>query len=119
MTGNDLEQGLSDQDRLLLLFGYLGPLALVSLVASRREFVKWHAKQGLALSATLVLLYSALRFVQFVAERFLWQVFGELLRLALWTTVVGIVIAMLVCIVRGLEGERFKLPMLGELADRL
>jgi uncharacterized membrane protein len=119
MAGNDLEQGLSDQDRLLLLFGYLGPLAIVSLVASRREFVKWHAKQGLALSATLVLLYAVLRFVQLVADRVLWQVFGELLRLALWVTVVGIVVAMLVCIVRGLEGERFKLPMLGELADRL
>ena len=33
--------------------------------------------------------------------------------------VLGVVVMMLVCIVRGLEGERFKIPMLGELADRL
>ena len=118
MSVDDLEQGLSDQDRVLLVFGYLGPLALVSLVASRREFVKWHAKQGLILSATLVLVYLVLRFVQFVADR-VWVVFGELFRIALWMAVVGIVVALLVCIVRGLEGERFKLPMLGELADRL
>ena len=118
MSVDDLEQGLSDQDRVLLVFGYLGPLALVSLVASRREFVKWHAKQGLILSATLVVVYLVLRFVQFVADR-VWVVFGELFRIALWMAVVGIVVALLVCIVRGLEGERFKLPMLGELADRL
>jgi uncharacterized membrane protein len=119
MAGDDLEPGLSDQDRVLLMFGYLGPLALVSLIASRREFVKWHAKQGLALSATLALLYFVLRFFQFVADRYLWPVIAELYRVAFWMTVVGIAVAMLVCIVRGLEGERFKLPMLGELADRL
>ena len=49
METENLTQELSDQDRILLVFGYLGPLALVTLVASRREFVKWHAKQGLAL----------------------------------------------------------------------
>ena len=32
---------------------------------------------------------------------------------------IGVAVAVLVCIIRGLEGERFRLPMLGELADRL
>ena len=40
-----------------------------------------------------------------------------------WTAnyliLLGALIAMLVCIVRGLEGERFKLPGLGYLADWL
>jgi hypothetical protein len=49
METEPLDQELSDQDRVLVVFGYLGPLALVALIASRREFVKWHAKQGLAL----------------------------------------------------------------------
>jgi uncharacterized membrane protein len=116
---DQLDQELSDQDRVLLVFGYLGPLSLVSLIASRREFVKWHAKQGLVLSATLVVVYPVLKFIRWVLDSLLWAVFGELFWIGAWMTVVGVVVAMLVCTVRALEAERFKLPMLGELADRL
>jgi len=117
MESEPLGQELSDQDRVLVVFGYLGPLALVSLVASRREFVKWHAKQGLVLSATLGVSYGIFRFVHTLVAR--WQFFGELFWAAVWMILLGVLVAMLVCIVRGLEGERFKLPMLGDLADRL
>lgn len=119
MSGDQLDQSLTDQDRLLLVFGYLGPLALVSLVASRREFVKWHAKQGLALAALFAVSYTVLSGIHSFLDAFFWAVFGELFRVAMWLTVTGGVVVLLVCIVRGLEGERFKLPLLGELADRL
>ena len=119
MDSDTLDQELSDQDRVLLVFGYLGPLALVSLVASRREFVKWHAKQGIVLSATLVVIYPILNFVHFVLDRLFWEIFGELFWIAVWMALVGIMVMMLVCIIRGLEGERFRVPILGELADRL
>ena len=119
MASDHLDQELTDQDRLLLVFGYLGPLALVSLLASRREFVKWHAKQGLVLSATLVALYPVLRFVHYILDSILWPVFGELFRVGIWLSVLGIFVMMLVCIIRALECERFRLPMLGDLADRL
>ena len=119
MASDHLDQELTDQDRLLLVFGYLGPLALVSLLASRREFVKWHAKQGLVLSATLVALYPVLRFVYFILDTYLWRFFGELFWVGIWLSMLGIFSMMLVCIIRGLEGERFRLPMLGDLADRL
>ena len=119
MDSDTLDQELTDQDRILLVFGYLGPLSLVSLVASRREFVKWHAKQGLVLSATLVVVYPILKFVHYILDKWFWEGFGELYWIAVWMILVGIVVMMLVCIIRGLEGERFRLPMLGELADRL
>jgi uncharacterized membrane protein len=71
------------------------------------------------LSATLVVVYPMLRFVHFLLDRWFWAVFGELFWIGVWLTVFGIVATMLVCIIRGLEGERFRLPLLGELADRL
>ena len=58
METEQLGQELSDQDRILLVFGYLGPLAIVALVATRREFVKWHAKQGLLVLAVLFALWA-------------------------------------------------------------
>ena len=33
--------------------------------------------------------------------------------------ILGVLVAILVCVIRGREGERFKLPLLGEAADRL
>jgi uncharacterized membrane protein len=32
---------------------------------------------------------------------------------------VGLGVLLLFCIIRALEGERFKVPLLGELADRI
>ena len=56
----------------MLVFGYLGPLALVSLLASRREFVKWHAKQGLILSSAWILLYLVMRYLNLLLDTGAW-----------------------------------------------
>ena len=119
MEEEPLDQELNDQEKVLLVFGYLGPLALVSLVASRREFVKWHAKQGLVLWVAVAALYPVVRLVQYVLDRFFWEIFGEIFRAGVWLSMLGVLVALLVCVIRGLEGERFKLPLLGEAADRL
>jgi len=114
-----LTQELSDQDRLLLVFGYLGPLALVSLIASRREFVKWHAKQGLSLSLTWAFIYVLMKWLHNLLHGSVIGPLAEVFLAMAWLVVLGVLIAAIVCIVRGLEGERFKIPLLGDLADRL
>jgi len=117
MESEPLGQELSDQDRVLLVFGYLGPLALVSLMASRREFVKWHAKQGGVLSVCVALTYVIMHAVDWATGSF--RLIADLVWAMGWISMVGVALAMLTCIVRGLEGERFKVPVLGDLADRL
>jgi len=118
METHELAPELSDQDRVLLVFDYLGPLALVSLVASRREFVKWHAKQGLLLSLTLAAAYIVVRLVHWPLDR--WVPFlAEIFWAGVLLSVLGALVLLLLCIVRALDGERFKIPMLGDLADRL
>jgi len=119
MEPEQYAQELSDEDRLLLVFGYLGPLALVSLVASRREFVKWHAKQGLALSATWATLYVVMRWLHTWLDGVVIRPIAEVFLAMAWLVVLGVVVASLVCIVRGLEGERFKIPLISRLADQL
>ena len=112
-------QELTDEDRILLVFGYLGPLALVSLVASRREFVKWHAKQGLALSLTWAGIYVVMKWLHTWLGSVFIRPIAEVFLVMAWLVVLGVVIAAIVCIVRGLEGERFKIPLIHRLADRL
>jgi len=53
---------LSDEDRVLVVFSYLGPLSIVAFLAARREYVRWHARQGLVffmLAFAVILVMSA------------------------------------------------------------
>lgn len=109
---------LTDQDRLLLVFSYLGPLSLFALVATRKEFVKWHAKQGMVIFATLVVLWVPLRAIYLVLRRLAWPMFAELFWLCVVLVGVGVLLTLFLCAVRALDGERFRVPALGELADR-
>ena len=119
MDDQRLNQEIGDQDRLLLVFAYLGPLALLSLVAGRKEFVKWHAKQGMLLSVAVAAVWIAARGVYLLFRGRLWPLFGGLLSVAAALTALGIVLLVFLCLVRALEGERFKVPLLGDLADAL
>ena len=118
METQDLAAELSDQDRVLLVFDYLGPLALFSLLASRRELVKWHAKQGLILSVTVLAIYVIGRPFYLLLRRHAWPFFGDLYLAGTSLVGLGVLLLILMCVVRALEGERFKIPLLGELADR-
>lgn len=114
-----LNPEMSDQDRLLLVFAYLGPLALFSLVASRKEFVKWHAKQGVLLSVAVAMVWIAARLVYIMVRGKLWALLGALFGVAAALTALGLALLVFLCLVRALEGERFKVPLLGDLADAL
>jgi uncharacterized membrane protein len=121
MEAERLTAELTDEDRILLVFAYLGPLAVASLVASRKEFVKWHAKQGLLLAFAAAAGYLVLKAVHLLLLQgpLLLRVLGELFWTVVGLTSLGLGVLVLLCVVRALEGERFKVPGLGELADRM
>ena len=114
-----MRQDLTDQDRILLVFAYLGPLALFALAAARREFVKWHAKQGVLLSLVVAGLWIVARGIYLLIRAKLWALLGALFAGAAALTGLGVVLVVFLCIVRALEGERFKVPLVGDLADEL
>ena len=118
MESRELSPELSDEDRVLLVFAYLGPLALFTLLASRKEFVKWHAKQGIVVSTATVGLYLAFRAVHIVLTKIAWPVIGDLFWIAVGFVGLGLILVTLLCIVRALDGERFRVPILGDLADQ-
>jgi uncharacterized membrane protein len=114
-----LTQELSDQDRLLLVFAYLGPLGLFSLVAGRKEFVKWHAKQGVLLSVAVGAVWIVARGLYLLVRTKLWALLGAAFGVGAALTGLGVLLLVFLCVVRALEGERFKVPLLGDLADAL
>lgn len=106
---------INDEDRILLFFAYFGPLSIVSLLASRKEFVKWHSKQGFIFFIVWMIFFIILmpiyKFFGLILLGWLVQILGLLTGLGIFSIIVF-------CIVRAIEGEKFKIPFVGDLADR-
>jgi uncharacterized membrane protein len=102
---------------VLVIFAYMGPLAIVALAAARGEFVKWHARQGLLLTGAAIVTFLLLRIphtLLYLVSAFLGDMFLTLELLVL----TGFLIVAVLGMVRGLEGERFRIPWFAEIVDR-
>ncbi|MEW6338420.1 MAG: hypothetical protein ACOY3Y_03845 [Acidobacteriota bacterium] len=99
---------------VMVVLAYLWLLALVPLLAEKNDReVQWHAKHGLVL---------------LVAEIIVWVVYGGLSMIPgvgcvlavgmplIWLAFIAV---RVVCIVKGVNGQRFLIPGLSDFADKL
>jgi len=96
-----------DEDKIQLILAYLPCLLpLIPLLTVKdSEFVKWHAKQGLVLTVgggILLTLIGVIPVVQFV---------GCLAGPAM-------IVLEILGIVKALKGERWRIPLVADLADK-
>jgi uncharacterized membrane protein len=114
---SEAELPLTDQDRILLVLAYLGILALVPYLTARKEFVLWHARQGLLLfGVSLVSLFGMI-----LVNVVLWQlhwVLGVLFLVLLITSAFGVLALVVACILKAFEGKIWRVPFLGDFVDR-
>ncbi len=111
----------SSNRSLMIVLSYLGILALVPLLVEKddRE-VQWHAKHGLVLLGFWIVVSIVLSIV----NRILGSIFDPSGCLGcLWagpSSVVGLaaVIVHILCIFKGLNGQRFIIPGISQLADK-
>ena len=97
-----------DQDKIHLVLAYLGCLSLIPyLTVKDCPYVTWHAKQGLVLLGAEIVVSVLSVLLSFVGGGCL----GTLLNL-------GLLGVSVVAIVRALRGERWRLPVLADLADK-
>ena len=109
---------VSDNRNIMIVLSYLGPLALIPLLVEKEDReIQWHAKHGLVLLATSFAAFIVLIILGIVGTM-LPAGFGCIVSL-LWfgLVIVWLVIAIL-CIVKGLNGERFLIPRISDFADR-
>lgn len=107
-----------DEERLLIIFAYMGPLAFVSLAAARSSFVRWHARQGLLLAVLTLVTFVVLRPLHTLTY-IIWPFLGEVFLTMEILVGFGFFLLAVLCLVRGLERTRFRIPFLADLADRL
>jgi uncharacterized membrane protein len=110
--------GTSDNRTIWIVLSYLGLLALIPLLVEKEDReVQWHAKHGLVLMVA-----------EFVAMIALWIVImavgaisgglGCILGLIWPVFMLAILGLHVMCIIKGVNGERFLVPGLSEFADR-
>jgi uncharacterized membrane protein len=99
---------------LMLILAYLGPLALVPILAEKDDpEVQWHAKNGIVLFGAWAVLCMIDVFI--VATL---QVFGCLYTLFMMFVGLLYLALMAVGIAKALRGERLVIPGLTDLARR-
>jgi uncharacterized membrane protein len=96
----------------MLVLSYLSLLALIPYVASKNPEVRWHAKQGLTMTAVFLAATVAVWIlVALPLIGWIFVVIRPLLSLA-WT------VLLIMGIVKALGGERWRMPVIADLAER-
>ena len=109
---------LEDEDKVMLVFSYMWVLALVPFMVTRREYVRWHAKQGLILCGVACVAFFGVIFVGAILAT-VTRVFAWLFAFALINLVFLYMALALVCMIKAMRGERWAIPFLGDLVERI
>ncbi|HYS77533.1 MAG TPA: hypothetical protein VEO94_01755 [Candidatus Dormibacteraeota bacterium] len=111
-------EDLNEEDKVMLIFSYLWVLALVPFMVTRREYVRWHAKQGLILCGVACLVFLLVIFVG--------AIFATINRIFAWLFAFGLINLVLlylavaiVCIIKAMRGQRWAVPFLGDLVEKI
>lgn len=105
----------SDNDNrgIMIVLSYLWILALVPfLVETEDQEIRWHAKHGLVLLGAEIILFIVLSVLMSV------PLLGCII-IPIWLVIsLGVLILHIVCIVKGIQGQRFLIPQLSQFADK-
>jgi uncharacterized membrane protein len=94
-------------DNLMGAISYIGIIAVVMLLVKKdSEYVQFHAKQGTVLFIGEVILG--------IVGTFIWVLFF------VWGLVwLVFLLASIIGFIKALSGEKYKLPVVGDLADKI
>jgi len=110
--------GVSDNRSIMIVLSYLGLLALIPLLVEKDDSeVQWHAKHGLVLVVFEVVVFICLQVIVMLLGAVsggLGCIFGLLVPIFF----IAVLIVHILCIVKGLNGQRFMIPSISEFADR-
>lgn len=104
----------------MIVLSYLGLLALVPLLTEKddRE-VQWHAKHGLVLTVAEIILWVALMLVGSLLGKLTAGFAGCFMVLLYPVLGLGILALHVMCMMKGINGQRLLIPGISEFADKL
>lgn len=95
----------------MIILAYLGPFALIPFLVEKDDAeVQWHSKHGLVLFGADIVISIILTIVSTATA-----CVGCLVTLPVWIIVAAVHI---ICMVKGVNGQRFLIPGLSDFADK-
>ena len=109
---------VSENRTIMIVLAYFGPLALIPLLVEKDDHeVQWHSKHGLVLFGAEVVLWVVLFIVGMVLAA-IFAPLGCLLSIFSLFLSLGVLVLHVMCIMKGVKGERLKLPVLSDFPDK-
>ena len=105
----------SSNRNIMIVLSYLWLLALVPLLTEKNDKeVQWHAKHGIVLMAAEIALWIVVTVINIATGVLLGCLVG-IVSLFVW---LGILVLHIMCIVKGVNGQRLTIPFVSEFADK-
>jgi uncharacterized membrane protein len=104
---------------IMVVLSYLWILALIPLLTKKDDNeVQWHAKNGLALLGAEIVLWIVFTIAGFALRRILAPLGCGLaaVECVVW---IGFLVVRVMCIVKGAGGQRFRIPVISDFADKM
>lgn len=102
----------SSNRTLMVVLSYLWILFLIPLLVEKQDReVQWHAKHGLVLTVAEIILQLILNVITATGIGCLFAIFIPLVFL-------GFAVVRLICIIKGVNGERFMIPLISQYAEK-
>ena len=104
---------------IMIVLSYLWILALIPLLTKKDDpEVQWHAKNGLALLGAEIVCWIVFTILGIVLSK----IFSALscgvglVQCAVW---IGFLVVRVMCIVKGANGQRFRVPVVTDMAEKM
>ena len=109
---------VSENRKVMIVLSYLWLLALIPLLVEKDDRqVQWHAKHGLVLTVVEVVVMIGLQVVVMILGAISGGL-GCIFTVLIPVFMLAILIVHILCIVKGINGQRFLIPGVSEFADR-
>jgi uncharacterized membrane protein len=109
---------VSENRNVMIVLSYLWLLALIPLLVEKEDReVQWHAKHGLVLTVVEVIVLIGLQVVVMILGAISGGL-GCIFTLLIPIFMLAILITHVLCIVKGVNGQRFLIPGVSEFADK-
>lgn len=102
---------------LMVVLSYLWILALVPLLTKKDDKeVQWHAKNGLAILVAEVAIWVLFFVLGFVLPSGVMGCGMATIQCVVW---LAFLVLRIICIMKGVAGQRYRVPVISDFADKM
>ncbi|MEA2236765.1 MAG: hypothetical protein QOC81_1489 [Thermoanaerobaculia bacterium] len=104
---------------IMIVLSYLWILALIPLLTKKDDpEVQWHAKNGLALLGAEIICWIGFTILSIILSKVMSTLSCGigLVQCAVW---IGFLVVRVMCIVKGVGGQRFRVPVVTDMAEKM